>query len=45
MIVPHAILGLWNKFSVERLKKFKESLHVEYGTTWNRFLPKGLTNF
>ena len=45
MIVPHTILELWNKFSVERLKRFKESSHVEYYATWNRFLPKGLTKF
>ena len=45
MIVPHTILGLKNKFSAERLKKFKESSHVEYGATWNRFLPKSLTHF
>ena len=45
MIVPHTILGLLNKFFVEKLKKFNESSHTEYGTTWSRFLPKSLTNF
>ena len=33
MIVPHTILGLLNKFSVEKLKKIKESSHAEYDTT------------
>ena len=35
MILPHTILGLLNTFSVEKLKKFKEFLHAEYGATWN----------
>ena len=33
MIVPHTILGLLNKFSVEKLKKFKQSSHPEHDTT------------
>ena len=41
MIVAHTILGLRSKFSVERLKKFKESSHVDMNT----FLPKSLVNF
>ena len=45
MIFLHAILGILNKFFVEKLKKNKESSHAEYGATWNRFLPKILTDF
>ena len=45
MIVPHTILGLGNKFSAQRLKRFEESRHVEYGSTSNGLLPKSLKNF
>ena len=33
MIVPHTILGLLNKFSEQKLKKFEASSHAEYDTT------------
>ena len=45
MIVLHTILEIQNKFYMEKSKNFKERSHAEYGATWNRFLPKSLTNF